>query len=606
MTALKKIFIIVFCILTTTTFIPKNCFGLVKDWTRVWGSGVNNFGGESVAMDSNCNSYVTGKTYWHFDGQTNYAIYNIFLTKYNRFGEKQWSRIWGPTNAARSEAAVGYDVSIDSASNCYVTGETYGQFDGQGEANSYNIFLTKYNSSGTKLWTKIWGSTNGYDTGRSVSIGADGYCYVAGYTDGEFDGQTNNGDAHIFLTKLSLSGTRIWTRICVTTEVEYAYAVSASVGVIYITGYTMNKFDQTSRDFFLTKFSDTGIEQWKQIWGSDTYDYGEGVAADSAGNCYVAGHTFGEFDGQTNSKMNSYDICLSKFNSSGSKLWTRIWGNGNPINGLGQDYGKDVSVDSFGNAYVVGYTDGSFDGQTNSGSWDIFLTKYNSSGFKKWSEIWGAGSADMGGAVAVSSSGSVCYVTGYTDAWIIDGQTNTNGESIFLTKFVASIPPSDTFNSANTLPNDAGITEGNNSGATTESGEPEHAGNGGPYHSVWWDWSEPTSTMSIESAAGDTFIIDTHGSDFDTVLAVYTGLAVSDLTIVATNDNSGTGIETSEVSFQFDSGQTYHIAVDGKTGVDTGNVVLNYEVIPEPSFCLSFVIYYFLFINRKFNRRMTG
>ena len=590
MTALRKVFVITICVLTVASFIPVNCFGLVKDWTRVWGSGVNNCGGYGVAIDSNCNSYVTGKTYWHFDGQTNYGIYNIFLTKHNSSGVKQWTRIWGPTNAAQSEAAVGYDVAIDSASNCYVTGETSGPFDGQGEANSYNIFLTKYNSSGTKLWTKIWGSTNGYDTGRSVSIGADGYCYVTGYTNGEFDGQTNNGDAHIFLTKLSPSGTRIWTRICVTTEVEYAYAVSASAAGIYVTGYTMNKFVQTSRDFFLTKFSSTGTEQWKQIWGSDTYDYAEGVAADSAGNCYVAGYTFGEFDGQTNSKIGSYDICLSKFNSSGSKLWTRIWGNGNPTIGWGIDYGKDVSVDSLGNAYVVGYTDGYFDGQTNSGGWDIFLTKFNFSGSKLWSKIWGSGSADMGEAVAVNSSGTVCYVTGYTDAYEIDGLTNTNGESIYLTKLVTSVPPSETFSSANSLANDVGITEGSNADATTESGEPEHAGNGGPYHSVWWNWSSSTNELLFDAEINDFLFIDTHGSDFDTVLAVYTGPTVSNLTQIAANDNAGAGIETSDVYFQFNSGETYHIVVDGKTDSDTGNVVLNYAVIPEGGSVLFFGI----------------
>jgi len=38
------------------------------------------------------------------------------------------------------------------------------------------------------------------------------------------------------------------------------------------------------------------------------------------------------------------------------------------------------------------------------------------------------------------------------------------------------------------------------------------------------------------------------------------------------------------------------IFVDGKTDPDTGNVVLNYAVIPEPCYLL-FIIYYLLFIN---------
>jgi len=574
MTALRKIFVITICVFTVVSFIPENCFGLVKDWGRKWGSGVNNAGAYSVSIDSNNNSYVTGKTYWHFDGQTNYGVYNIFLTKHNSAGVKQWTRIWGPTNSGGiGYAAVGYDVSIDSASNCYVTGETSGPFDGQGEANSYNVFLTKYNSAGTKLWTRIWGDTNEFDTGRSVSIAPGGYCYVAGYTGGEFDGQTNDGSAHVFLTKYSPSGTKIWSRICLTNGLEFAYDTAASANGIYVTGYTKNKFNNGNWFFFLKKFSSSGAEQWSRFWGSDSFDYAEGVAVDSAGNCYVAGHTFGEFDGQANA--GSYDICLTKFSSSGTKLWTRIWGS------TTVEYGKDVAVDAFGNAYVTGWTGGDFDGQINSGHYDCFLTKYSPSGTKKWTKIWGSDGSDYTDGVSVNSSGSVCYAAGYTDSYIIDGYTNTTGH-IYLRKFVASVSPSETFSSAKSLPNAAGIAEGSNVGATTESGEPAHADNGGPYHSVWWDWVETTSAMAAKAAAGDTLLVDTHGSDFDTVLAIYTGSAVNNLTIIATNDNAETGVETSEVSFQFNSGETYHIAVDGKTDSDTGNVVLNYSVIPEP------------------------
>ena len=593
MTTLRKIFVITICILTVASFIPKNCFGLVKDWGRKWGSGVNYAGAYSVSIDSNDNSYVTGKTYWHFDGQTNYGVYNIFLTKHNSSGVKQWTRIWGPTDAAKSQAAVGYDVSIDSASNCYVTGETSGPFDGQGEENSYNVFLTKYNSAGTKLWTRIWGSTNEYDTGRSVSIAPDGNCYVAGDTGGEFDGQTNDGSAHTFLTKYSSSGTKVWTRICLTNGIELAYATSASAHGIYITGYTKNKFNNENWDFFLRKFSSSGDEQWTRFWGSETFDYGEGVAVDSAGNCYVAGHTFGEFDGQTNA--GSYDNCLTKFSSSGTKLWTRIWGS------TALEYCKDVAVDALGNAYVTGWTGGDFDGQINNGPYDCFLTKYSPSGTKIWTKIWGASGSDYTDGVSVNSSGSVCYAAGYTDSVIIDGYTNTTG-NIYLRKFVASVPPSETFSSANSLASDAGIADGSNIGATIESGEPAHAGNGGPYHSVWWNWSEPISALRARAAAGDTLLIDTHGSDFDTVLAIYTGSAVNNLTQIAANDNAGTGIETSELSFQFNPGVIYHIAVDGKTSSDTGNVILNYAIIPEGGITLLTLAASFIVIRLRHSR----
>jgi hypothetical protein len=66
-----------------------------------------------------------------------------------------------------------------------------------------------------------------------------------------------------------------------------------------------------------------------------------------------------------------------KYNSSGTKQWTKQLGTSS------SDYAKGVAVDSSNNIYVTGYTGGGLDGNTNSGSNDIFLVKYNSSGTKQ-------------------------------------------------------------------------------------------------------------------------------------------------------------------------------------------------------------------------------
>ena len=65
------------------------------------------------------------------------------------------------------------------------------------------------------------------------------------------------------------------------------------------------------------------------------------------------------------------------------------------------------------------------------------------------------------------------------------------------------------------------MATGTNLGASVEAGEPEHGGSPGG-HSVWWTWTAP-STGNVT--------IDTLGSNFDTLLAVYTGSAVNALTL---------------------------------------------------------------------------
>jgi hypothetical protein len=68
--------------------------------------------------------------------------------------------------------------------------------------------------------------------------------------------------------------------------------------------------------------------------------------------------------------------------------------------------------------------------------------------------------------------------------------------------------------------------------------------------------------------------VDTAGSNYDTLLGVYTGTAVNALTTIGTNDDaSGLGLR-SRVTFTASAGVTYQIAVDGFNAA-TGNITLN-------------------------------
>ena len=125
---------------------------------------------------------------------------------------------------------------------------------------------------------------------------------------------------------------------------------------------------------------------------------------------------------------------------------------------------------------------------------------------------------------------------------------------------------SDSFGSASRISGASGQATGNNAAASKEPGEPDHAGRSGGA-SLWWSWTAPAS---------GTATIDTTGSDFDTLLAVYTGGAVNALTEVASNDDA-IGLQ-SEVRFTARQGVVYHVAVDGYGGA-TGSVVLNWHQI---------------------------
>lgn len=133
-------------------------------------------------------------------------------------------------------------------------------------------------------------------------------------------------------------------------------------------------------------------------------------------------------------------------------------------------------------------------------------------------------------------------------------------------------PANDNFASAQLINGCSGNVTGTNVSATKESGEPDHASNGGT-RSVWYQWVSP-STSSVT--------ITTAGSSYDTVLGVYTGSAVSSLSLIDHNDDVVSGDTSSRVIFNAMAGVVYRIAVAGfnnqGSGGDFGQFQLNWSV----------------------------
>jgi hypothetical protein len=132
---------------------------------------------------------------------------------------------------------------------------------------------------------------------------------------------------------------------------------------------------------------------------------------------------------------------------------------------------------------------------------------------------------------------------------------------------LAAPPSNDAFAAAEELTGRTATVSALNKDATKEVGEPDHAGDAGGA-SVWYRWTAPASGFAK---------LSTCGSEFDTLLAAYTGDSVEALVEVdSNNDSCGT---RSSVSFAADEGVTYRIAVDGTNG-STGGFTLALQLGP--------------------------
>jgi Bacterial Ig domain/Protein of unknown function (DUF642) len=108
-----------------------------------------------------------------------------------------------------------------------------------------------------------------------------------------------------------------------------------------------------------------------------------------------------------------------------------------------------------------------------------------------------------------------------------------------------------------------GPVMGNTVGAGTEPNDPPAIAGKPVGNLIWYTWTASfTGVISLT----------TLGSDFDTLLGVYTGASLAQLVPVAQDDDSG-GFFTSLVTFNVTAGTTYQIAVGGYKGAE-GNVIL--------------------------------
>jgi len=270
-------------------------------------------------------------------------------------------------------------------------------------------------------------------------------------------------------------------------------------GYIYAVGYTRGNLFETNAfyresDAIVVKMKPNKSIVWaKQIggalygWSAAGDDYATAVAVDSSGNVYVGGHTFGDL-AETNADpgddddpelVNNYnrseesggtsDIFIAKLDSSGNLEEIRQFGRSTSTNSTeegifesdGEEYYRardnerltGMDIDSAGNIYIAGTTDGFFIEtseedlsdleKVNTGN-DIYAMKLNSSLDVQWSTQIGEGSFELDlhadneetvVGLKLKSDGNI-IIAGSTESDL--GEETGGGKDIYILELVGS------------------------------------------------------------------------------------------------------------------------------------------------------------------------
>ncbi len=269
------------------------------------------------------------------------GVTDIFIAKYNTSGTLQWLRRGGGENVDFSNGIV-----VDGSENVYVTGMFQGTANfntpsaiGSNElisAGSNDIFIAKYNTSGTLQWLRRGGGTSSLDSGLGIAVDGIGNVYCTGYFDGTANFNTPSaigsnelisaGSIDIFIAKYNTSGTLQWLRRGGGTsslDSGLDIAIDAS-GKVYCTGYfslTANfntpsaigsneLISAGSYDIFIAKYNTSGTLEWLRRGGGTSGDRGVGIATSVLGRVITVG-----------SNSAGADFGASTLSSSGGFVW---------------------------------------------------------------------------------------------------------------------------------------------------------------------------------------------------------------------------------------------------------------------------------------------
>lgn len=293
-------------------------------------------------------------------------------------------------------------------------------------------------------WVKSNGSTSADQLYRTV-VDAQGNTYSVGRLMNIINWPVGNpmtvSENSFFMVKYNSAGTFQWAKTIAANGQNWSLGIKLdNAGHIYISGWfsgtadfgtpyvgsgTINSINGPAQDDgFIGKYTTNGDLVWVKRFGGSGLDYPTTLVLDDSCNIYVSGHTNSSNFTAGNfqiSNSGSYDVFLLKLDSTGTAKWLTKSG------GAGGDYCSSLAIDNIGNLIVGGYYTGSTQiagvSTTSAGSNDFYIIKYNKSGSSIWVANGGGTSSETVASIEVDLNNNVYFAGQTSSSYQFKGQS---------------------------------------------------------------------------------------------------------------------------------------------------------------------------------------
>jgi hypothetical protein len=325
-------------------------------WSQSFGSDDDTQLTFAVGVDGSNNILWTGHFLQTIDFGggvlTSTSGYDMYLAKFDTDGNHLWSHSYGRTGSELSThlavdvsgnvfVAGRFDGTVDFGGGLLTT------------AGDDDVYLVKFSANGAHLWSESFGDQNFQQIGGLAVDASESVVLIGSYLGSvDFGGGvlTSAGSYDIFLAKYDSYGSHLWserfgdantqhTRDVVFDSSDNLVITGNFSGTVDFGGGPLTAIGFPFSDVFLTKLDGDGNHVWSDRFGDPALDIPETVALDPWENIVISGRFQGttDFGGGPLTSAGGSDVFLTKFASA--------------VTGIAKGHSMPIELSSYPNPF---------------------------------------------------------------------------------------------------------------------------------------------------------------------------------------------------------------------------------------------------------------